>query len=397
MPMSTTLRASVPVCIPLAYFWISVFAFCVVVSTPLSRRFLRLPLQLVVIGFIWLSFSTTNLWAEPLDSLWGLLMVVWISHSTSLMWFEQPLSFFDSKDENCRQQTAFCTPQQVSGVAPAKSPRNLATFALVRIGKLVVYGLSTVYLLPRVFPGPFSPMEVSEFDSLHETYLRRLLLQTQHPNPVTLRESLIRSIWAVLWAWGAYALIDAAHDALALLFVVVLRVDAPEAWPPLFGSLADAYSIRRFWGKFWHRGIVLPYLNYGKLFSRRLLGLTPGSTADRVLLFFMVFFLSGVAHALVAWQLGDCCGWVRDIAWFCGNFVAGAVEASVAWQLRSFAARCGYTKQWRKMSESVFAKALGFAWVFAFFFWSVPKWQYPKLYCAMQHEMALLEPDGNLV
>jgi hypothetical protein len=25
----------------------------------------------------------------------------------------------------------------------------------------------------------------------------------------------------------------------------------------------------------------------------------------------------------------------------------------------------------------VVKKSLGFAWVFAFFFWSVPKWQYP--------------------
>lgn len=29
-------------------------------------------------------------------------------------------------------------------------------------------------------------------------------------------------------------------------------------------------------------------------------------------------------------------------------------------------------------------KSLGFTWVFLFFFWSVPKWQYPHVYDLLQ-------------
>ena len=29
--------------------------------------------------------------------------------------------------------------------------------------------------------------------------------------------------------------------------------DRPEEWPPLFGSISEAYTLRRFWGVFWHK------------------------------------------------------------------------------------------------------------------------------------------------
>lgn len=185
-------------------------------------------------------------------------------------------------------------------------------------------------------------------------------------------------------------MLDAADDALAIISVVILRLDRPEDWPPLFGSLSEAYSIRRFWGKFWHRLVVRPYSKFGKLFSRRIVGLRPHSEADRILVFFTVFCLSGVAHAFVAWwELGQCAYWTRDIAWFGGNFGAGAFEMIVVRLLRSLALRMCWAKPWRQMSETpFFAKAVGFAWVFGFFFWSVPKWQYPKLDCAIKHAMS---------
>lgn len=101
---------------------------------------------------------------------------------------------------------------------------------------------------------------------------------------------------------------------------------------------------------------------------------------------FTVFFLSGVAHGIVAWwELGECAYWTRDVAWFCGNFVAGALEVVVVRVLRRCALRMGCEQTWRQLSEScVISKTLGFIWVFCFFFWSVPKWMWPKLDCAIQ-------------
>jgi len=36
-------------------------------------------------------------------------------------------------------------------------------------------------------------------------------------------------------------------------FVSLLQWDQPDGWPPLFGSISEVYSLRRFWGVFGHQ------------------------------------------------------------------------------------------------------------------------------------------------
>lgn len=196
---------------------------------------------------------------------------------------------------------------------------------------------------------------------------------------------------AVYWGWAPYRTLDAAHSALSIVFVVIFRVDAPEEWPPIFGRLSEAYSVRRFWSKFWHRLVVRPYSNYAELLSRRVLRLRPGGAADKLLIIFMVFFISGAAHAIVALQLGDRCGWMRDIWWYCANFGAGALETVAVRQLRALARVIGQERRLLQLSGGVWGKAIGYVWVYAFFFWSVPKWKYPKLYCRVQDAIGGME------
>ncbi|KAL2194242.1 hypothetical protein P885DRAFT_71561 [Corynascus similis CBS 632.67] len=71
--------------------------------------------------------------------------------------------------------------------------------------------------------------------------------------PTGLREICLRSVMSVSWIWNSYSLLTSSHDLLAVLFVSVIRWDRPDEWPPLFGSITDATSQRRFWGVFWHR------------------------------------------------------------------------------------------------------------------------------------------------
>ena len=42
-----------------------------------------------------------------------------------------------------------------------------------------------------------------------------------------------------------------AYEACALLGVG-LGFWEPQFWPPVFGSIWDAYTVRRTWGRFWH-------------------------------------------------------------------------------------------------------------------------------------------------
>ncbi|KAK0611718.1 hypothetical protein B0T14DRAFT_571588 [Immersiella caudata] len=51
-----------------------------------------------------------------------------------------------------------------------------------------------------------------------------------------------------------YLLLSSLHEICSLLFVSLLGLNEPHEWPPLYGSIQSAYTIRRFWREFWHRG-----------------------------------------------------------------------------------------------------------------------------------------------
>lgn len=381
--------------IPATFFALSIVLFCLAASTPQRLRWLP---QIPLLILIYLSFANSHRWPAPIDSLWGMMMTVWISHSTSILWFVDWQTWW--KDEGqCAGEARLCvcekhrriwrlwnnprlvgTPIEVRGVP--NTVTEISKLVLARAGKLLAYWILWHYIQPLIFPGLFMPIQVSEFGVEYESIVRRLILSGFGP-PVAAREVGMRSVWAILWASGAAVLIDAAHAMLSILCVAIFKIDEPTDWPPMFGSILEAYSIRRFWGHFWHKIIVQPYTQFGKLYSRKILRLSPRSGGDKVCVVFIIFLLSGVAHAAVGYQLGDRCGWVQDIVWFCSNAIAGAGELFATALLQRLAKRTGIRLQYRALSTAV-----GFAWVFLFFFWSVPKWQYPKLRCAIEQEIA---------
>jgi hypothetical protein len=80
------------------------------------------------------------------------------------------------------------------------------------------------------------------------SYLRTL---PQAKIPVTkgiFEENLVFQVFLVwLHAVRVYASLNLAH-ILASLMSVTLGLYQPCEWPPLFGSLTDAYTVRRLWG-----------------------------------------------------------------------------------------------------------------------------------------------------
>lgn len=289
------------------------------------------------------------------------------------------------------------TPRQVPGLPPTKTPpTSRRRFALAKVCKLLIYYVAAERVAPRVFPGLFMPMQLSEFDPAQEVYVRRLLLFPGGPTsgggaspPVTLRETALRGVTAIWWAWGSFVLLDGFHALLSLLAVGLLRVDAPEDWPPLFGDLREAYTVRRFWGKVWHKLLLRPYVGAGQWAAARAPLGRRGSAVSKLLVAFIVFLLSGCAHAAAAWQLDDCGTWTLDIAWFLANFAVVTFEVGASGVLRWVAVRSGYGRGWANMGARypLAARVLGYVWVFAFLFWSVPKWQYPKVRCAIMREV----------
>ncbi|KAM7214785.1 hypothetical protein V8F06_009857, partial [Rhypophila decipiens] len=66
-------------------------------------------------------------------------------------------------------------------------------------------------------------------------------------------EIMVKILWLeILMGITVYVGMNMQFDVAAAIGVG-LRLNEPEDWPPLFGSITDCYTIANVWGKFWHQ------------------------------------------------------------------------------------------------------------------------------------------------
>jgi hypothetical protein len=137
----------------------------------------------------------------------------------------------DSSTESCPDT---CTPSRGRFVAmqTVKIMFATATYNLLR----QYFRLNTV---------------VTDFAPPRHHLFRRL-------SQVTPREAVIRLHLTTEDLAQGYLLLTIAHTA-ASIFGCVILWQSPGEWPPLFGSLGDAYTVRRFYSRFWQYVCGLPH------------------------------------------------------------------------------------------------------------------------------------------
>jgi hypothetical protein len=365
--------------LPPALFAVSSTAFFIAIHQPYRRRLVLSPL---LFGSSALSLHSSSFLAYlgGMNVLWALFICVWIIHAAAVLYFDQLtlprtasswITTYKAWNDPCRRtdwealstgnRRAVCTSR--------------AKFMATRLSKLVA-----CWLLQLCIVGPAVPIyfqfNAQDFAPSRQVIVRRLLLSG---NAVTCREVQIRVFVSVYWIWMAFLMLDACNVLLSFFFVLVLRIDTPEDWPPLFGDPAEAYSVRRFWSKFWHGLTVHSCASSGRLIARQRLRMIPGSRREKSFLAFWTFLLSGICHAIANWQAGEPGIPMTDILFFSANFGAGAAELFVvAWvdrALQTYGAHGLRRLLWSRLAR----RTIGFAWLLGFFFWITPKWQYPTL------------------
>lgn len=393
-----TMLIGMEACIPAAYFSLLSAISMVALHLPQAKRIRSLPLLLI---FGWLSFY--NLDRIPswygLDSLWGLFTTIYLIHISSVLFIEQtalpcPYNHGNITYKSWNIQAArkvWNDPRSLSrtssipGSENSLRARNTAASGRGRIFKLCTYCL-VAFLIDRCILPALRPFNISDFSSDKEIFVRRLLWSDEG---VTVRETLLRLFFAVHWVVVAFVLLEVAHQLLAIFFVAILRTDRPEEWPPLFGSPLEIHSVESFWGKFWHRIVRPAYKCYARLLSRSVLKLEPNSRSEKVFISFSMFFFSGIVHSLVSWKMNQRCGVWLDVAWFVANFLVCALEHVLSRLFNRYTKRHGLSEPYHILTLCVMGRVMGPLWVWMFFAWSVPKWQYPRIHCAMmEHSLA---------
>lgn len=211
----------------------------------------------------------------------------------------------------------------------------------------------------------FGELEISDFLPDKEAYFRRI-------GSVTIRETVIR-VWITAFSIGySVGFFNAVHNILAVVFVGI-GFDKPEDWPPLFGDIREATSIRNYWAKFWHRLVYRSYSSHGIWISTNVLRLPRSSRTGRLFINLYVFAASGAVHALATRQGRHSCGYWENARFYLLNFLAIVLEAMV------LAVFSKVTKGY-KLNNTV-SKTIGYVWVFMFLFWAIPKHQFSQTIC----------------
>ncbi|KAJ9299847.1 hypothetical protein DTO271G3_2731 [Paecilomyces variotii] len=176
------------------------------------------------------------------------------------------------------------------------------------------------------------------------------------------------------WFVIARLMIDSSHR-LASIVAVGLGGSSPELWPPFFGSMWDAYTIRGFWGTFWHQALRWILTSWSSLITRTVMRLPRPSLIERYLNILLAFSVSGIIH--VACDIGSNVPLERSGAmlFFCSFAFGIMLEDAVqeAWK------RLTGTPTGKSGETPIWKKVVGFVWVAVFISVVTPFYLYPSM------------------
>ncbi|KAF4120326.1 hypothetical protein GMORB2_3127 [Geosmithia morbida] len=180
-------------------------------------------------------------------------------------------------------------------------------------------------------------------------------------------EDVVFRLSACCGLWITSYLFQMFNVSLAGLLAVVAGLSRPELWPPVFGPLWTMYSIRDFWGTFWHQSLRKAITGWADYISDDVMRLTRGTLVSRYTRLLLAFFISGTLH------LGQDRIYVTpgerysSPTFFCVQALAIMVEDG----LRALTAPLPIPQPVRRV--------VGYAWTVAWLWWITPIWMYPIL------------------
>ncbi|KAL5326591.1 hypothetical protein ACEPPN_004278 [Leptodophora sp. 'Broadleaf-Isolate-01'] len=222
--------------------------------------------------------------------------------------------------------------------------------------------------------------QVSPWDFLpsRQSLVRRLIAGS-----ISRRELGLRTFISMNWIMTTITELEISHTLTKLLFVSVFRVDEPYEWPSLFGDPRDAYTLRRFWGRFWHQLLSPAAGKWGHAFAKQVLRMQAPSLLKKAFVALFIFSASGTAHMFLAWRSGQPDP-SRAIWFYWINFAAVCFEIVVSKVLGERASSSSLRRSGiGPIVKETAKRILGFVWVFVFFLWVIPRLEYPTIFHAI--------------
>ncbi|KAH7320699.1 membrane bound O-acyl transferase family-domain-containing protein [Stachybotrys elegans] len=197
-------------------------------------------------------------------------------------------------------------------------------------------------------------------------------------NSLTLNEIIVRSASVLVYWTSQYIIIQAVYSTLAAI-TVALGMTPVQSWPPVFGFISDSYSIRQFWGSFYHQLLRRGCGGIAHFLTCTCLGLSKRGIWSRYIYTCAVFMVSGLFHAFSDVAQGIPWSESGALQFFMLQVFGIMLEDAFGALLR-LRTSSDWDPAQRSFSTSRRPfKALGYLWTLAWLVWSTPVWIYPSL------------------
>ncbi|KAJ5654450.1 toxin biosynthesis protein Tri7-like protein [Penicillium lividum] len=192
----------------------------------------------------------------------------------------------------------------------------------------------------------------------------------------------------VTWFLIARLSLDFKWRATSIV-AVGLGISEPTSWPPMFGSSFEAYTIRNFWGKYWHQQLRWPLTATSSFLTRNILHLPRPSILERYTSTILSFFISGLIH--LAAQYKGSTFEKRGAVEFFTSFSLGIIiedGAQALWS-RLTASASDENNSPKDMNTALWKKIIGYLWVTGWLVGLGAFYSYDMAYIALIEPMPL--------
>lgn len=259
---------------------------------------------------------------------------------------------------------------------------------LIRYLAICFYADPTLnWFLP---PGS-APWSHEDYAPSKRAFLSRILLPrlfnsaSNNLQPLNSRDVLIRFYLGLDQIIPDYLLLSALHDLCAIFFVAT-GIDQPDEWPPFFGSITEAFTIRNYWGRFWHHLIYRSYSAHATAFSSNILHIKTGTSTSRYINNTLTFILSGLSHVIADMVMpGPKCRKWLVLVWYGTQMVAMVVEELMQKSWAKLEAKLPLGPRGRSLMVLI-RRMVGYCWVFAFLSWISVQTTFPAVWCMRSTE-----------
>ncbi|KAK8057946.1 hypothetical protein PG996_011883 [Apiospora saccharicola] len=181
--------------------------------------------------------------------------------------------------------------------------------------------------------------------------------------PDSLMEQAVARVLGAAGFWFLLSLyLSLIYNTLAF-GQVFLFLSEPGDWPPLYGAISEAWSVRRFWGIRWHQTLRKTFGSHAMQLVK-LSGLAPNGFIDRYATLTLVFAMSGLLH------------WVADRILRVPWAESGAMPFFLLQALGVVVEDCVIAVN-RCLGLAKSGRVMGYVWVAGFLVFTTPLWMEP--------------------